>query len=188
VLDATRNADLVIYLGHGNGWPSPYGPYQPYTKNGFGLNPTAGASAWSVLYRGEHYLRERMQLAPGAVVLLHHLCYASGNTEGSAPTRLRRVAKARADHYAKGFQQAGAAVVFAIGIEHPGYIVKGLFRSRKTMRQIFWSTSAATPGSKVVYSPKRSRGTAILDHERKRYYFRSVVGRLDLTASRWRRS
>jgi hypothetical protein len=186
VVEASRGAKLLIYLGHGNGWPSPYGPFQPYTKNGLGLNPRGGASNHSVSYKGEHYVGQRLRLARGAVVLLHHLCYASGNSEGSAPTHDRAVAKARADNYARGFQAAGAKTVFAIGIEHPGYVLHGLFRTNRTMRQIFWSTPAATPGDRVVYEPKRSRGKAILDPRQGRYYFRSVVGALDLRASRWR--
>ena len=40
---ATAGASIVIYFGHGNGWPSPY-TYDPNytTKDGFGLNATAG--------------------------------------------------------------------------------------------------------------------------------------------------
>ena len=35
---AAQGAKVVIYLGHGNGSPSPYGAFSPYTKDGFGLN------------------------------------------------------------------------------------------------------------------------------------------------------
>ncbi|MEO7118932.1 MAG: hypothetical protein ABIZ34_08175, partial [Candidatus Limnocylindrales bacterium] len=28
VVKETTGANLVVYLGHGNGWPSPYAPYQ----------------------------------------------------------------------------------------------------------------------------------------------------------------
>ena len=40
---AVEGASIVIYMGHGNGWPSPY-TYDPKytTKDGFGLNATAG--------------------------------------------------------------------------------------------------------------------------------------------------
>lgn len=186
VVDATRGAKLVIYLGHGNGWPSPYGPYQPYTKNGLGLNPRAGAGNSRVAYKGEYYVGNRLRFARNAVVLLHHLCYASGNAEGGAPTHRRWVAKKRADNYAKGFQRAGAKAVFAIGLEHPDYVLRGLFRSNKTMRQIFWSTRAATPGDSVQFDPTRSAGRGILDPRRNKYYFRSVVGRLEMRASAWR--
>lgn len=185
VVEATRGAKLVIYLGHGNGWPSAHGPYQPFTKNGLGLNPVAGRNNSSVTYKGEYHVRRQIRLARNAVVLLNHLCYASGNAEGGAPTYRRWIARARADNYARGFQAAGAKAVFAIGLEHPDYVLRGLFRSNLTMRQIFWNTSAATPRDKVSFNPRRSNGRAILD-PRGRYYFRSVVGELDMRASRWR--
>ncbi len=78
---AVVGASIVIYMGHGNGWPSPY-TYDPLytTKDGFGLNATAGAGDYNNKYYGEPYMAS-MDLAPGAIVLLHHLCYASGNSE-----------------------------------------------------------------------------------------------------------
>ena len=40
---ALQGASLVVYMGHGNGWPSPYrDALYPPTQDGFGLNPTAG--------------------------------------------------------------------------------------------------------------------------------------------------
>ena len=33
---SSQGANLFIYLGHGNGWPSPYGPFERYTKDGLG--------------------------------------------------------------------------------------------------------------------------------------------------------
>ena len=82
---ATANANVVIYLGHGNGWPSPY-TYDPNytTKDGFGLNATAGTTHGNLKYYGEPYIRT-LDLAPNAIVFLHHLCYASGNSEPGQP-------------------------------------------------------------------------------------------------------
>ena len=41
---ALQDASLVVYMGHGNGWPSPYrASLYPPTQNGFGLNPSAGS-------------------------------------------------------------------------------------------------------------------------------------------------
>ena len=45
------------------------------------------------------------------------------------------------------------------------------------------TSSAPAP---ALFDPKRSKGRAILDPKRDRYYFRSVVGALDMRASAWR--
>ena len=50
------------------------------TKDGFGLNATAGAGDYNNKYYGEPYVVQ-LDLAPNAVVILNHLCYASGNSE-----------------------------------------------------------------------------------------------------------
>ena len=78
---AAVGASIVIYFGHGNGWPSPY-TYDPdyTTKDGFGLNATAGNGDSNTKYYGEPSVAT-LDLAPNAIVLLHHLCYASGNSE-----------------------------------------------------------------------------------------------------------
>jgi hypothetical protein len=74
-------ASILIYFGHGNGWPSPYSYDPEYTtKNGLGLNATAGNGDGNTKYYGEPYVAT-LDLAPNAIVLLHHLCYASGNSE-----------------------------------------------------------------------------------------------------------
>jgi hypothetical protein len=54
VKPAITGASIVVYLGHGNGWPSPY-TYDPNytTKNGLGLNATAGNGDNNTKYYGE---------------------------------------------------------------------------------------------------------------------------------------
>ena len=82
VRKALQGASLVIYMGHGNGWPSKYrDSLYPPTQNGFGLNPTAPGNDYSHQYFGEGPIADDVRLAKNAVVLLNHLCYASGNTE-----------------------------------------------------------------------------------------------------------
>ena len=39
---AAQGASVFVYLGHGNGWPSIYPPFQTVTKDGLGLDPSSG--------------------------------------------------------------------------------------------------------------------------------------------------
>src|SRR5439155_1576087 len=65
VKTALQGASVVINMGHGNGWPSPYAPYQPYTKDGLGLNPKDTSSEnTTTQYWGEYYLARDIRLAP----------------------------------------------------------------------------------------------------------------------------
>ena len=107
---ALEGASLVVYLGHGNGYPSPYrsDPW-PYSENGFGVNVPGDRNNDDHQYFGEYYLRREVRLAPNAVVILSHLCYASGNSEPGMPEDGQKIAFQRVDNYAAGFMAAGAA-------------------------------------------------------------------------------
>ena len=56
---AVNGASIVVYLGHGNGWPSPY-TYDPLftTKDGFGLNVDGDRSDYVNKYYGEPYIED----------------------------------------------------------------------------------------------------------------------------------
>jgi len=115
VVAAAQGANVLIYLGHGNGWPSPYAPYRGRTMDGLGLNMTPRSGNTKPTYYGEDQLATTLQLAPGAVVLLGHLCYASGNGEPGAPQPSWSTARERVDNFAAGFLRAGAGAVLADG-------------------------------------------------------------------------
>ena len=115
VKNAAQGANILIYLGHGNGYPSPYGSFQRYTKDGFGLNATSGNGNSNVKYWGEYYIDRDIQMAPNAVVILARLCYASGNSEWGSANPTKSTAIKRVDNYGAGFLRAGAKAVFAEG-------------------------------------------------------------------------
>ncbi len=134
---AAQGAKVVIYLGHGNGSPSPYGAFSKYTKDGFGLNSSAGRGNYNRKYYGEYYIRTGIKLAPNAVVILNRLCYASGNSEWGSPNPTKSTAKKRVDNYGAGFLRAGARAIFADGITSASYVLYGLFKTNRTMGAIF---------------------------------------------------
>ena len=136
---AAQGASILVYLGHGNGWPSIYPPFQTLTKDGLGLDPGSGADGRKTVYYGESYIADNIRLAPNAVVILYHLCYASGNTEPGLATGTFADARLRVDNYGAGFIGAGARAVFAEG--HPSHpatnYIRQLFTTSRTMDQVF---------------------------------------------------
>ena len=152
---AAQGANVFVYLGHGNGWPSIYPPFQTLTKDGLGLDPSGGADGSRHVYYGEDYIRDNIQFAPNAVVLLYHLCYASGNTEPGLAQGTFAEARERVDNYGAGFIGAGARVVIAEGHpDHPAtHEIDALFTTNRTMDQVF--RTAAVRGTATCRVPSR---------------------------------
>ena len=187
VRSVAQGAKVLVYLGHGNGWPSPYAPFQTATKDGLGLNARAGAGNSNVKYYGEWYVRTYIKLARNAVVILNRLCYASGNSEWGAANPSKSVAIQRIDNYGAGFLRAGAKAVFAEGLRTPAYILYSLFRTNRTMTQIFRSSPMGTYGDAFSFSSRRTSGMrGISDPRWSGSYYRSVIGSLSMTASAFR--
>ena len=141
VKPALAGASIVVYMGHGNGWPSPYPPFQTLTKDGLGLNPSAGTDNTTTKYYGESYIQD-VGLAPNAVVILGHLCYSAGNSEGNQPDPTLSVAKQRVDNMAAGWIRAGARSVvaepYASGLwGGASYYIRQLFTTHQTMDEMF---------------------------------------------------
>ena len=186
VRSAATNANLLIYLGHGNGTPSAY-TNRPQSTNGLGLNAMAGRGNSNTKYYGSTYVTREIRLAPNAVVILNRLCYASGTNEWGAGNPTFAVAKTRVDSYGRSFFKTGAKAVFAEGITSPAYVLRGLFKSDKTIEQIFWSSPNATRTYRKTFDSRKTPGMeAVLDPYAPSRYYRSVIGDLDLTASDWR--
>ena len=188
VRNAVVGANLLIYLGHGNGWPSPYYPYATTSKNGFGLNSSYGNGNSNVKYYGEYYMKQ-MDLASNAVVALNRLCYASGNNEWGTGNPSRSTAIKRVDNYGYGFLKAGARAVFASGISSVGYVVRGLFTrsSSMSMSSLFWTDSNKTYTYHFSFNSSKIDGVkARMDPYAPSRYYRSVIGKLSTTIGDWR--
>jgi hypothetical protein len=180
-----QGANVLIYLGHGNGYPSPYGAFSQYTRDGMGLNSSDGSSSHT--YYGEYYIRTAIHLAPNAVVILNRLCYASGDSEWGTANPTLSTAIQRVDNYGAGFLRAGARAVFAEGIDSVAFVLSGLFRTNRSMLSIFWSDPAATHTYAYSFKSTRTVGkTAILDPYARSRYYKSVIGDLSMSAATWR--
>ncbi len=158
VRQALTGASLVVYMGHGNGWPSHYrDELYPVTQDGFGLNPTAGGDDASHQYFGEGAVGSQIRLAKNAVVLLNHLCYASGLSEPGLPEGSLDVGRQRVDNYAAGFIRAGAAAVIADAWSSPSYLVGAILGGRKSI-QAAWQSSPNANGNLIAFESRRSPG------------------------------
>jgi hypothetical protein len=184
VKKALNGASIVVYLGHGNGWPSKYrDELTPATQNGFGLNPHAGAGDVHQ-YFGEGRVGKEITLAKDAVVVLSHLCYASGNSEPGLPEGTLEMGQQRVDNYAAGFIRAGAAAVIAEGHMGPAYYVRSILAGKSTIDRI-WRDSPTYHGHLLRFDSLRSPGyTAQMDPTRPSSgFYRSIVLRDGLAAA-----
>jgi flagellar hook assembly protein FlgD len=182
---AVAGASVVVYMGHGNGWPSPY-TYDPNytTKDGFGLNADLNGDGKLTdaenKYYGEPWIRDNLRPAPNAVMLLFHLCYASGNSEPGNADPTLAVAKQRVDNYGAAFLRAGFRAVVAIGHSNDPYYIGALFTQRESIDDYFRNAPDANHHVST-YSSVRTPGYAFeMDPQKAGSYYRSVVGKMSL--------
>jgi hypothetical protein len=181
---ALQGASIVVYLGHGNGWPSIYrSALYPPTQNGFGLNPHAGA-ADAHQYFGEDKIASQIHLAPNAVVVFSHLCYASGNTEPGLAEGTLDQAQQRVDNYAAGFLAAGAGAVIADAYLSPQYYVKSVLSGHSSVDSI-WRRAPNRNNHFLAFDSVRTKGAiAQMDPDNVTSGFhRSLVIKSNLTSS-----
>jgi flagellar hook assembly protein FlgD len=179
---AVKGASIVLYLGHGNGWPSPYTYDSKYTtKDGFGLNATAGNGDSNTKYYGEPFV-STLDLAPNAVILLNHLCYASGNSEPGDAAPSVTTARKRVSNFAAGFLKAGAQAVIAEGHGSVAPYIRGLFTTHASIEDV-WQSAPNFHGHVSAFPSTRTAGaTAYTDTDgASSGFYRSLVARPGLT-------
>ena len=178
---AAKGANVLIYMGHGSGYPNPYiGYLQPNGDNGMGLNSSASGTDSNTKYYGENYMAQ-LELAPNAVVMLNHLCYASGDNEWGRGKPTLTVAKTRIDGYASGFIRGGAKAVIAEGLSDLSYYIDSLFTTNQTIDQI-WRGMPWGHGNYSSWASSRNAGyTSAMDPDVQNpasdgdIYYRSMV-------------
>jgi len=128
VTAAVNGANIIVYIGHGSGYPNPYGPtLLPDRTNGWGLNRYAGAGdgdnlSTQMVYCGEAAIEGKpltsynsafcsggpITPAPGFVMVFSNACYApgAGETEETTPSS-EQTALARVNYYSRPFLALG---------------------------------------------------------------------------------
>jgi hypothetical protein len=156
VAAAATGASIFVYLGHGNGFPSPYRTtIDPTTEDGLGLNTQLGLGDTDKKYYGEASVAS-LRLAPNAIVFLNHLCYAPGAGEPGAPEPTISVAEQRVDNYASGFLRAGARTVMAdddTGVVEAS--IRGIFSSHQPFLKV-WRSLLSANGHEIPFTPARN--------------------------------
>ncbi len=161
---ALQGASIVVYFGHGNGWPSPYKPFQENTKDGIGLNAASHKGDSNVLYYGANYLAKYVKLAPNAVVLLGHLCYSAGNSESGDPAPTLAVAEQRVDNMGAGWLQTGARAVISEPYSNvEGWYIQNLFSSFQTIGDMWQNAPNDNNNVTTLGSVRTSWATVQLD-------------------------
>ena len=154
---AAQNASILIYLGHGSGYPkSSTSVFDPSRQDGMGLNDPANLSDNVAKYYGENYMANDIKLAKDAVVFLSHLCYASGNSESGNPEPTYPVARQRIDNFASGFLRAGARAVIAdvwnsAVVSH----IRSIFTTDQSISTM-WANAPSNHGHQMPFIPTRN--------------------------------
>lgn len=124
VLAATAGANIIVYFGHGNGFPNPYtspaytsdeSQVYPAGTNGWGLaNGGTGCTDSNLKYYGESWITANVKPAPGFTMIYSNACYApgAGEDETARPTG-ERMAWERVGYYSRGVLGMGAGAYFA---------------------------------------------------------------------------
>ncbi|HSC29887.1 MAG TPA: hypothetical protein VLD67_21590, partial [Vicinamibacterales bacterium] len=121
VIEAVAGANIVIYFGHGTGFPNPYSDeLNAELVNGWGLQGPAAtgthadsAAEGTLQYYGEAWLEENLRPAPGFVMIYSNACYAPGASEGGLPRPSEEEALAHVANYSRPILALGASAYFA---------------------------------------------------------------------------
>lgn len=163
VKSAMAGANILLYLGHGNGFPSPYSSTLNTTgMDGFGLNATDNKGNYNWAYYGETYVSS-VKMAANSVVLFNRLCYASGNSEWGKGNPTYSVATQRVDNYAAAFIKSGAKAVIADGLGDISWYMGQLFTRHSSIENLYRGAPNAI-GNYASHASSRSSGfTSLLD-------------------------
>jgi putative cell wall-binding protein len=148
---AVNGANIIVYLGHGNGYPNPYNSVESTDRvNGWGLNRTTSngdSDNWSttMVYCGEKallgtltssdgaaqrtYCTGGISPAPGFVMIYNKACYTPGAGEGFDVKATESVAFQRVRNYSYPVLKKGASAYFATDLHNGAqYLVDTILR------------------------------------------------------------
>jgi hypothetical protein len=163
VKNAVNGANIIVWMGHGNGFPNPYSTTE-LTKqvNGWGLNRTTtngDGDSWSstMVYCGERALlgtltsadgdqwkycggsanNDGITPAPGFAMIYAHACYTAGAGEPGEAAQSESTYLARAKNYSAPALRLGAAAYFATTSDQTRLVSEILTKPGASYGEIF---------------------------------------------------
>ena len=174
VLRAVDGANIVIYFGHGTGFPNPYSKtLRPEVENGWGLQgPRARGTHEDDLakgrlaYYGEAWLAANAHPAPGFVMIYSNACYAPGASEGWLPKPDQSEALTHVANYSRAAFAMGASAYYATDFYGgAARLVHALLdQSGRTFANVFRSEPQFRPGALSRHAHPQVPGTQIWLH------------------------
>ena len=148
-----QGANVMIYLGHGNGWPSPYRPFEATNKDGVrsqrrapGTGTRTRSTSARRTWRSWRSRRTPWSCSTGCAT-------RRATTSGAPAIRPARPRSSASTTTGRASSRRGAQAVFASGITNVGYVLKGLFTGPKTMTMaaLFWTDPTRTVSFKFGF-------------------------------------
>lgn len=197
VLAAVADANIVIYFGHGYGYPSPYGGLNTARQNGWGLQGfgargTHGDSIDGELqYFGEDWIVANARPAPGFVMIYSNTCYAPGASEGGFAPATPAVAAERVAYYSRKVFAMGGSAYYATDFDRGAADLVGrlLVNRHQSYGASFAAAQQFVPSALTIQPHYFSAGQQIWLH-RTRYtegpanYWYAFAGNPDATPIR----
>jgi hypothetical protein len=168
---AVAGANIVVYLGHGSGYPNPYhGSLMADRNNGWGLNTTTthgDEDSWAnhtLVYCGEKALEGQLtstdgadqvkycaggaiEPAPGFVMVYIGSCYTAGGNEDGSVMATNSDAYAHLAYYSRPMISALGGSGYFAGHHVSGVIGDLLANPDKSYGDIFWDNLPSVSGS-----------------------------------------
>ena len=156
---AVNGANVVIYHGHGSGYPNPYSSTEWTDRsNGWGLNKTTGGgdAESGMVYCGEKALLGSLTSTDGAdqrtycsggpitpaanfVMIYANACYTAGSSEPGRPAGDISTARARVANFSYPVLKLGANGYFATDLGATGLLRDILSRPTTSFGEIYRS-------------------------------------------------
>ncbi|HUS22640.1 MAG TPA: hypothetical protein VMZ66_11595, partial [Aeromicrobium sp.] len=125
--------------------------------------------------------------APGAVVVMLHGCYTSGNGLWGTPIPTTEIARERVDNYASGWLAVGAGAVFGFQYGSRLKVSELLMTTDTTIDLMFMTDREHVGWNDLYFDSERTVGATIhLDPDPTLGYLRSITGDLEMTTADWR--